>query len=152
MKEVGNATADSEGTAHAAFKVKVADQAVVDAQRMDKLHLPAFLAFFFQLLLGTVQQEALIKALPIFLNQFNAAHNVQALPVLVAHAVFHADGIAWFFQALYRFAEPFLIAFFHCRGNHLEIIGFQLFKRRISKYFKRSTVHAYDVPPIKRMA
>ena len=79
----------AQGKALAGVQIEEAGQAVVDAQGVHQLHLPALglhpLLLLPQLLGGAVQQEALVEHLPVLLHQLDVAHHVEDLQIGRAH-------------------------------------------------------------------
>ncbi len=132
--------------ADTAVQAVKAGKTEVNAQRVHQLGMAAleFGAFtlFRLLLLGAVQQEALIKRHAVFLQQLNIADHVQDCAVVVLHTVLDTDAVPGILQRLYFFAEHKLVRLKHRGGNHIEAAGQQLLLRFIAEDAQRRPVDA----------
>ena len=78
----------------AGIQVEGAYHQVVLAQGAHQVLLAALAALLLALLVGVVEQEALVQQLAILLDELHVAHDVHQRAVVVAHAILDAHAVA----------------------------------------------------------
>ena len=141
-----------EWNANVRIQVKVADDAVIDPQRLNQLQLPSFIFLFLQLLGSAIQEKSLIEKFPVFLQQFNIAHDMQRFAALVLHSVFDADAVTFLLQFLHAFLKLFPVFLHNASRNHVKSVFYQFVHRLVSHDLKRRLIYTQNACPIYAMA
>ncbi len=113
--------ADAQRLALFRVQIKKADEAVINAQRVDQFDLPPpcvqQLLFLELLVRGEIQQKALAEDFAVFFRQLDAAENMDDLAVCMPDTVFQRGGIVHILQRLDDPAQTGLILLHH-GGRH----------------------------------
>ena len=142
---------DAQQLSPAGVQVERAHDQVAYAQRAYEGLLVPFAALLLVLLVGVVQQEALVHELAVLLYQLGAPEHVQDLAVLVMHAVFEAHAIARLLERGELLAQHLLVGIDDRVGNHVESVREQVLLGFVPENVERGLVDADDACAVERV-
>ncbi len=142
---------DAQHLASIRVHVEGAHDQVVAAQGLDQVAHPALAPFLVGLLVGNVQQEALVELLAVLLDDLDVAHHVPNLAVLVAHAVLGGEAVPHLGELHDLLAQAAAVLPDHGRRHHVEALLAQFLLGREAEDVERRPVDAQDARAVKAM-